>query len=82
MLINIKGFELEIKEDLFVSVENDTMSQFCEWRSLDENTRQSFRELEREISRLLEKFMASDQRVAFDAVSEKYGAEETECRMP
>lgn len=79
MLLRIEGLELEIQEDLFVCLDNGTTSRFCEWKRLAPGLQETFKLLEKELKGVIETFMQSDLRIAFDTVSEEYADGRVEC---
>jgi hypothetical protein len=72
MVLNLEGLEIEIRGDSFVCIDDGAKSLFCAWRDLDPKLQDAFRTLVAELEVTVVKFVASDNKAAFDAVAEEY----------
>jgi|WetSurMetagenome_2_1015567.scaffolds.fasta_scaffold1113562_1 hypothetical protein len=72
MRLNLEGFEIEIRGDSFVCIDDGAKSLFCAWSDLDPNLQDAFKALAAEIEITVEKFFSSDDKTAFDAVADEY----------
>ena len=72
MLIKASGFELEIREDAFVCLEEGETSHFCEWSRMDADLRKIFLGLQNDLSKVMADFLRSDKTRGFFALSDRY----------
>ncbi len=72
MVFSIDGFEFEIRKNEFVCLDDGEKSRFCEWRSLDPKLQEVFRAIKEELLVVIEKFLVSDNHIAFTEVAEEY----------
>ncbi len=72
MLLDVDGVEVEIREDLFVCIENGNESRFCEWQTLTPDLRKAFLDLKEDLAKKVEEFLHSANNPAFMAISEGY----------
>ncbi len=72
MVLNLEGFEIEIRGDSFVCIDDGAKSLFCAWRDLDPRLQDAFKALATELEVVVVKFVTSDNKAAFDAVAEHY----------
>ncbi len=72
MVLNLEGFEIEIRGDSFVCIDDGAKSLFCAWRDLDPKLQNAFRALTAELEVVVERFVTSESKAAFDKVAEKY----------
>jgi hypothetical protein len=72
MLLKTKDFELEIRENAFVCLEDEAATNFCEWQYLDPHLREKFSRIRRELLEVMEAFVTSDDRQNFRRLSEEY----------
>jgi hypothetical protein len=83
MLLKTKDFELEILEDEFVCLEDESASNFCEWKYLDPHLREKFSRIRRELLQVMDAFVTSDDRQNFRTISEEYKKDQAgECDKP
>ena len=81
MFLRIKGYELEIIQEKFVCLgQNDGETiRFSEWKFLDPKLQEKFMAIRQELLEIIENFIYSEEKAAFDAVSEEYKQEQSEC---
>ncbi len=79
MLLNLEGFEIEIRGGSFVCIDDGAKSLFCAWRDLDPKLQDAFRALVAEVDVTVEKFVTSDDKTAFDTVAEEYRDSSSPC---
>ncbi len=74
MLLKIRGYELEIVRGKFVCFSRDDgeTTYFSEWNNLDPKLQEKFRTVREELSEMMEDFISSNDRAAFEAISEEY----------
>jgi len=72
MVLNLEGFQIEIRGDSFVCIDDGGKSLFCAWRDLDARLQDAFKKLAAAIEITVEKFVSSDDKAAFDAVADEY----------
>jgi hypothetical protein len=72
MVLNLEGFEIEIRGGSFVCIDEGDKSLFCAWMDLDPKLQDAFKALAEEIGITVERFVTSDDKAAFDAVAEEY----------
>ncbi len=72
MVLNIDGFEVEIREDSFVKINDGTNIGFCEWASMAPELKDAFSGLKARIEVALENFVMSGNKYSFDAVAERH----------
>jgi hypothetical protein len=84
MLLNIKGYELEIVQGKFVCLDqNDGETcHFCEWRRLHPELQEKFKAMREELMGLMEKFINSKDKTSFEAVSEECKKDQPDCAVP
>jgi hypothetical protein len=74
MLLKIKGYELEILQEKFVCLgqNNGETSHFSGWKYLDPKLQEKFKAIREELVEVIEKFINSEDKASFEAISEKY----------
>ncbi len=74
MLLQIKGYELEIIQGKFVCFarNNGEKSYFSEWQYLDRELREKFEAIREQLSKVMENFVNSKENITFEAISEEY----------
>ena len=72
MVLNVEGFEIEIRGDNFVCIDDGAKAKFCEWKYLDPTVQERFRTIKDEILVILENFITSDTKSIFDSAAEQY----------
>jgi hypothetical protein len=81
MLLKVKGYELEIVQGKFVCLgRNDgETSHFGDWKYLDRKLQEKFKAIREELVEVIEKFMNSEDKAAFEAISEEYRKNQPVC---
>jgi hypothetical protein len=81
MLLKIRGYELEILQGKFVCLgQNDEeTSHFSEWKHLDPKLQEKFEAIREEIMEVMGKFINSEDKVSFEAISEEYKKDRPDC---
>ena len=81
MLLKVKGYELEVLQGKFVCLgQNDEeTSHFSEWKYLDPKLQEKFKAIREELVQVIEKFINSEDRTAFEAISEEYKKDQPDC---
>ncbi len=72
MVLNVEGFEIEIRGNDFVFIDDGARANFCEWKHLDPSVQERFRAIKNEILVILENFITSDEKSIFDSSAEQY----------
>ena len=72
MLLNMEGFEIEIRGNNFVCINDGAKTNFCEWKYLDPTVQERLRAIKSEILVILEDFITSDAKSVFDSTAEQY----------
>ncbi len=73
MMLNLAGFEFEVRGDSFVCIDDGAKSHFCEWQYLDPKLQDAFSTLKKEVTVALERFLMSGDMSAFESTAEHYG---------
>ncbi len=74
MLLELDDLAIEIREGMFVCIDDGNASLFCEWESLTPDLKSAFTTLQENFANAIEKFLASPTvGNEFAAVSEQYG---------
>ncbi len=79
MVLNLEGFEIEVRGGSFVCIDDGAKSLFCPWSDLDPRLQAAFKSLVAELEVAVERFVTSDDKAAFDAVAEEYEDSEYAC---
>jgi len=81
MLLKIRGYELEILQGKFVCLgQNDgETSHFSEWKYLDAKLQEKFKAIREELMEVMEKFINSEDKAFFEAISEEYKKDQPDC---
>ena len=84
MLLKVRGYELEILQGKFVCfVQNDgETSHFSEWKYLDPKLQEKFKAIREELLEVIETFIKSEGKAAFEAISEEYKKDQFDCGVP
>jgi len=74
MLLKVGGNELEIVVGKFVCLgrNHGKTSHFSEWKYLDPKLREKFKAIRKQLLEVMEKFIDSEDKAAFEAVSDEY----------
>ncbi len=72
MVLNVEGFEIEIRGNDFVCINDGAKTNFCEWKHLDSSVQERFRAIKSEILVILENFITSEEKSIFDSTAEQY----------
>jgi len=74
MFLKVGGNELEIHQGKFVCFgqNNAETNHFSEWKYLDSKLQEKFKAIREELLEIMEKFINSEDKAAFEAVSEEY----------
>ena len=81
MFLKAGRFEIEIREDAFVCLEEGKTSHFCEWSRLDPGLQKTFRDLRLDLLKVMNDFLRSEKNQAFLGVSETYEDTPIECNL-
>ncbi len=83
MLLKIRGYELEILQGKFVCLgRNDgETSHFSEWKYLDPKLQERFKAIREELVGLMGKFIDSEDKASFEAISEEYKKDQPDCSV-
>ena len=65
-------FELEIRENAFVRVEDETMKYFCEWKNMVPELQDAFVAMKQEAREIIKWALSSDAKIGFFVVAEDY----------
>ncbi len=79
MVLNLEGFEIEVRGGSFVCIDDGAKSLFCAWTDLDPKLQDAFKALVAALEVTVQKFVTSDDKAAFDAVAEEYDDSEYPC---
>ncbi len=72
MVLSMEGFQIEIRGDNFVCIDDGSRKNFCEWKHLDPSIQDRFKAIKGEILVILENFITSDAKSIFDSAAEKH----------
>lgn len=72
MVLSLEGFQIEIRGDNFVCIDDGARTNFCEWKYLDPSVQDRFNAIKGEILVILENFITSETKSIFDSAAEKY----------
>jgi hypothetical protein len=72
MVLSMEGFQIEIRGDNFVCIDDGARTNFCEWKYLDPLIQDRFKAIKSEILVVLENFITSDEKSIFDSAAERY----------
>ncbi len=61
-------FELEIRENAFVCVEDETMTFFCEWKEMDPELQHEFKAMKQQVAEIIKKALNSGVKAGFRVV--------------
>jgi hypothetical protein len=61
-------FELEIRENAFVCVEDEAMTFFCEWKDMDPETQNKFKAMKQQVTEIIIKALNSGAKAGFRVV--------------
>ena len=81
MFLRISGYELEILQEKFVclSRKDGETTHFSEWRDLDPKLQEKFKAIREELLEVVENFINSEDKTAFEAASEEYKKDQPHC---
>lgn len=84
MLLKIGGCELEIVQGKFVCLgqNNGQTSHFSEWRHLGPKLEGRFKAIRDELLQVMENFIDSEDKTAFEEISEEYKNDQPDCVVP
>ena len=84
MFLRIRGYELEILQEKFVCfTQNDgETSHFSEWSHLGPKLQEKFKTIREQLLEVIENFIGSEHKAAFEAISEEYKKDQPEFGVP